>query len=97
MRERGEDEHYRTFRRMTDVYFAEFESGNVEAIAAMIDFYGGPGTFASWSPRARAYCISGAASATVAGASHFLIATHAKEVADLIARHVHQAGSGASL
>jgi pimeloyl-ACP methyl ester carboxylesterase len=137
----GEDEHYRTFRRMTDEYFAEFEKGNVEAIGGMIDFYGGRGTFASWSPRVRAYaiettpvnildwataygfalptalladvkipvlvawgaathpaiqrantllaeCISGASAATIAGAAHFMIGTHALEVADLIARHV---------
>ena len=105
------------------------------AIAAMIDFYGGAGTFASWPPRVRAYavattavnitdwasaygfrivggiavgarysrprlcgeashpamrrlcallgeCIGGAAHATVDGAAHFMIATHAGEVAD---------------
>ena len=29
--------------------------GNADAIATMIDFYGGAGTFASWPPRVRAY------------------------------------------
>jgi pimeloyl-ACP methyl ester carboxylesterase len=57
LKDRGEDEHYRTFRQMSDEYFAEFEKGNVEAIARMVDFYGGSGTFASWSPRVRAYAI----------------------------------------
>jgi hypothetical protein len=45
------------FRRMTDAYFAAFSRGNVEAIAAMIDFYGGAGTYASWPPRVRAYAV----------------------------------------
>jgi pimeloyl-ACP methyl ester carboxylesterase len=58
LRESGEDQHYRAFRRMTDAYFADFAGGNVEAIAAMIDFYGGAGTFASWPPRVRAYAAA---------------------------------------
>jgi pimeloyl-ACP methyl ester carboxylesterase len=57
LRDRQEQQHYGTFRRMTDRYFAEFEAGNREAIATMIDFYGGPGTFASWPARVRAYAV----------------------------------------
>lgn len=57
LHERGEAEHYRAFRRMTDAYFASFESGNAEAIAEMIDFYGGVGTFASWPLRVRRYIV----------------------------------------
>ena len=57
LRERNEDRHYRTFRRMTEAYFADFAGGNAEAIAAMIDFYGGAGTFASWPTRVRAYAV----------------------------------------
>jgi pimeloyl-ACP methyl ester carboxylesterase len=57
LRECGDQEHYRAFRRMTESYFADFAGGNVEAIAAMIDFYGGVGTFASWPPRVRAYAV----------------------------------------
>ena len=57
LRERGEQQHYRAFRWMTDAYFAAFENGDAEAIAAMIDFYGGAGTFASWPPRVRAYAV----------------------------------------
>jgi pimeloyl-ACP methyl ester carboxylesterase len=53
----GEDEHYRAFREMTGTYFSAFESGNAEAIAAMIDFYGGAGTFASWPQKVRAYAV----------------------------------------
>jgi pimeloyl-ACP methyl ester carboxylesterase len=141
-----EDRHYRAFRRMTDAYFADFAGGNAEAIAAMIDFYGGAGTFASWPPRLRAYAVEttpvnildwadgygfappaaalaaiktpllvirGSASpqavqranallceftnnavlATIDGAAHFAIATHAVEIASRIAAHVHRANA----
>lgn len=144
LRESSEDRHYRAFRRMTDAYFADFAGGNVEAIAAMIDFYGGTGTFASWPPRLRAYAVEttpvnildwadgygfappatalaaiktpllvirggaspqpvqranallceftdNAALATIDGAAHFAIATHAVEIASRIAAHVHRA------
>jgi pimeloyl-ACP methyl ester carboxylesterase len=57
LRDRGEHQHYRAFRQMTEAYFAAFDGGNAEAIAAMIDFYGGPGTYAAWPPRVRAYAI----------------------------------------
>jgi pimeloyl-ACP methyl ester carboxylesterase len=144
LRDRGEHELYGAFRRMTEAYFAAFKAEHAEAIAAMIDFYGGAGTFASWPPRVRAYavettpvnildwasaygfalsaeelgavgvpalvirggashpavqrangllgeCLRGAALATIEGAAHFMIATHADEVGDLIARHVGRA------
>jgi pimeloyl-ACP methyl ester carboxylesterase len=58
LRESNEDRHYHAFRQMTDGYFADFESGNEEAIASMIDFYGGVGTYASWPPRVRAYAVA---------------------------------------
>jgi hypothetical protein len=57
LRDRGEHQHYRAFRQMTEAYFAAFDGGNAEAIAAMIDFYGGAGTYAAWPPRVRAYAI----------------------------------------
>jgi pimeloyl-ACP methyl ester carboxylesterase len=57
LRDGGEHQHYRAFRRMTDAYFAAFDRGNTEAIAAMIDFYGGAGTYAPWPPRVRAYAV----------------------------------------
>ena len=57
LRDRGEHQHYRAFRQMTEAYFAAFDGGNAEAIAAMIDFYGGAGTYASWPPRVRAYAV----------------------------------------
>jgi pimeloyl-ACP methyl ester carboxylesterase len=146
---RDEDTHYRVFRRMTEAYFADFAGGNREAIAAMIDFYGGAGTWASWPSRVRDYAIettpvnirdwasaygfplSAAALsgnetpllvvrggdsspamqrasavlyersresvlATIDGAAHFMIATHAGEVACLIARHVDRAEASLS-
>jgi hypothetical protein len=129
---------------MTDAYFAAFAAGEPEAVAAMIDFYGGRGTFAAWPPRLRAYAVAtmpvnildwtcaygfllsrpflglvkaptlvawggashpaaqrandlvaawikGAARTIVAGATHFMIATHAAEVAALVGRHVARA------
>ena len=144
LRERKEHRHFQAFRRMTDAYFADYAAGNVEAIAAMINFYGGAGTFASWPPRLRAYAVEttpvnildwaggygfllskaslanlkipllvicGGASpeavqranallceltpnatlATIDGAAHFVIATHAVEIASRIAAHVHRA------
>jgi pimeloyl-ACP methyl ester carboxylesterase len=57
LREDRDDQHYRAFRRMTESYFAAFAGGDREAIAAMIDFYGGAGTFAAWPPRVRAYAM----------------------------------------
>ena len=57
LRQLGEHQHYRAFRQTTEAYFAAFDGGNAEAIAAMIDFYGGAGTYAAWPPRVRAYAI----------------------------------------
>jgi pimeloyl-ACP methyl ester carboxylesterase len=140
LRDRGETEHYGAFRQMTDRYFARHAAGDAEAIADMIDFYGGAGTFASWPPRVRGYAVEttavnvldwasafafplpaaalaavnlpvlvvrggashpavqrakglladglGAKLATIDGAAHFMIATHAGELARLIAGHV---------
>jgi pimeloyl-ACP methyl ester carboxylesterase len=53
----NETHHYGVFRAMTDAYFAAFEAGDRQAIAAMVDFYGGPGTYASWPARVRAYAV----------------------------------------
>jgi pimeloyl-ACP methyl ester carboxylesterase len=145
--ERSEHHQYRAIGAMTQAYFACFESGNSEAIATMVDFYGGEGTFASWPARVRAYaidttsvnildwasaygfalsaaslraiqiptllgigggshpamrtltahlseCIGGAQSVTMDGAAHFMIATHANEVAALIAGHVDRVERG---
>lgn len=138
LRQCGEASHYRAFRAMTDAYFARFHSGDREAIGAMIDFYGGEGTFASWPEPVRAYAVAttavnildwacayddilspeilsaidvpvsvavgaashpaicranglvatsigGATFRTIGGAAHFMISTHAAQVADLIA------------
>jgi pimeloyl-ACP methyl ester carboxylesterase len=57
LRHMGEHRHYRAFRDMTDVYFAAFAAGEASAIGAMIDFYGGAGTFAAWPERVRGYAI----------------------------------------
>jgi pimeloyl-ACP methyl ester carboxylesterase len=145
LRHLGEHRHYRAFRDMTDAYFGSFYAGERAAIAQMIDFYGGTGTFAGWPQRVRDYavettavnildwasaygfpltparlatievptlvawgglshpaivranqllggCVPDAAVASIDGAAHFMIATHAKEVAGLIAEHVARAG-----
>jgi pimeloyl-ACP methyl ester carboxylesterase len=144
LRESGEDRHYRAFSEMTESYFSDFENGNTEAIAAMIDFYGGAGTYASWPPRVKSYAmettpvnimdwdsafgfalsramlaaltvptlvlrggashpamqranellattIKGASLQTIAGAAHFMIATHAGDVARAVAGLVRTA------
>lgn len=57
LRQCNEVGHYRAFRTMTGAYFAAVQMGNKEAISSMIDFYGGPGTYASWPPRVRAYAV----------------------------------------
>jgi pimeloyl-ACP methyl ester carboxylesterase len=144
LREAEQDRHhFRSFQDMTDSYFAAFAGGEAEAIRLMIDFYGGPGTFASWPRRVRAYAMEttavnirdwasafgfalssamvqsidvpslvawgqyshpavrranwllgaslrAASSVEIAGAAHFMISTHAGEVARRIANHVLQ-------
>ena len=57
LRGRGDEKHYDAFRSLTDGYFAAYRAGNREAISAMIDFYGGMGTFASWPSRVRSYAM----------------------------------------
>ena len=56
LRATGEDTHYDAFRSLTDGYFAAYRAGDREAISAMIDFYGGAGTFA-WPSRAGPYAM----------------------------------------
>ena len=56
LRDRGEHQHYRAFRQMTEAYFAAFDGGNAEAIAAMIDFYGGAGTYACMATTGAGLC-----------------------------------------
>jgi len=141
LRHMGEDQHYQAFRNMSESYSSAYRAGDNAAIEQMIDFYGGPGTFAGWPQRVRDYAsqttpanlldwasayridltpallatvktpslvfwgeashpaakranellgqfIPNAKAAKIISAAHFMIATHAAEVADLIARHV---------
>lgn len=53
----GEQRHYDAFRTMTGAYFQAYRDGDAGAVARMIDFYGGAGTFASWPQRVRDYAI----------------------------------------
>lgn len=57
LRHMGEHRHYGAFRRMTEAYFDAFYAGESAAIEQMIDFYGGPGTFAGWPQRVRDYAV----------------------------------------
>lgn len=141
LRHMGEYRHYLAFRKMTDSYFVAVQAGEKAAIAQMVDFYGGAGTFAAWPQRVRDYAVEttpvnlldwasaydfgltpallatvaiptlvvwgetshpaakranqllgqhipDAEVATIAGAAHFMITTHAKQLADLITHHV---------
>ena len=144
LRSRGEQSHFQAVQDMCEAYFSAFQAGDPNAISVLIDFFGGPGTFASWPAKVRAYavqttpvnildwasatqfplmastlsmikipvrvvvgsasppafqrsnallaeCIEGATIATIKGAAHFLIATHADQVAALIAENVQSA------
>jgi pimeloyl-ACP methyl ester carboxylesterase len=57
LRQMGEHGHYRSVREMTDAYFAAFHAGVPAAIASMIDFYGGAGSFAAWPARVQRYAV----------------------------------------
>jgi pimeloyl-ACP methyl ester carboxylesterase len=57
LRQAREYTYYLAFRKMSDAYIDAFEAGERTAIAAMIDFYGGPGTFAAWPERVRGYAL----------------------------------------
>ena len=54
----GEERHLAVFRTLTDGYFSAYRQGQKDAIGAMIDFYGGAGSFASWPERVRAHAIA---------------------------------------
>ena len=137
----GRFDRLKDFHALTDSYVADFQAGNREAIAAVIDFYAGPGTFAAWPAKVRAYAVATTrsnildwasayafqpapealqavdlpvlvavgetshpavveANALIAaavprakfkiirGASHFMIASHPDDVAQLIDRHI---------
>jgi pimeloyl-ACP methyl ester carboxylesterase len=55
LRPMGEYRYYLDFQRMTEAYFHAFRTGEKTAVASMIDFYGGAGTFAAWPQRVRDY------------------------------------------
>ena len=136
-----EPRHCEDFRIMSDHYFRAHSRGEAEAIATMIDFYGGAGTFASWPERVRAYAvrttpvnimdwqsaygfaltpavlgeidipvivvvgsdshpaarranellaaaIARSSFSSIPGAAHFMIATHAQDVARVVGEHI---------
>ena len=137
--------HYGAFRSLADAYYSAFAASERDAVARMIDFYGGEGTYASWPERVKAYARETTAvnirdwqsafgfplppeslaaidvpslvawggdsrpavrranellasslganrkACCIEGASHFMIATHPREVAALISEHVSAA------
>jgi pimeloyl-ACP methyl ester carboxylesterase len=149
LKETGERQHYDAFRKMSGAYCDAFRRGETDAIARMVDFYGGAGAFAAWPQRVRDYAVETtqanlldwesafgfrftpaslgtvkiptlvvwgetshpavrrandllsrhiphADRATIEGAAHFMIATHPKQFADLVARHVGRSSLGQS-
>jgi pimeloyl-ACP methyl ester carboxylesterase len=148
LRQAREHTYYLAFRKMSGAYIDAFEAGERTAIASMIDFYGGPGTFAAWPERVRGYALqtttvniidwqsaygfplspsklakvtipalvlrggashpaiqranellaqgmANASLATLVGSAHFMISTHPREVAGMIAQHVANTGPAA--
>ena len=83
LRQNGDHSHYRAFREMTQSYFAAHAAGNAHAIAAMIDFYGGPGTFASWPARVRDYAAATTAVNILDWASGYGFAVSPAALADV--------------
>lgn len=132
--------HHAAIQAMNAAYAEACRAGEPDAVAHMVDFFGGAGTFAAWPERARSYArettavnmrdwqsahafaptagvlapvttpvlvawgehshpalrranlllasLCQATSCEIGGASHFMIATHAEAVAELISRHV---------
>jgi pimeloyl-ACP methyl ester carboxylesterase len=62
LRAAGDDEAYRAFSEMTDVYFQAFEAGHTDAARHVIDFYGGPSTFDAMPEKVRDYVVATTAS-----------------------------------
>lgn len=81
LRLNGDHDHYRAFREMTRSYFTAHAAGEAQAIATMIDFYGGAGTFASWPARVRDYAVATTAVNILDWASAFRFAPTAAELA----------------
>jgi pimeloyl-ACP methyl ester carboxylesterase len=57
LRQAEDHQHRQAFEDMNQAYFGAFERGGEAAIEVMIDFFGGPGTFAAWPERMRDYAI----------------------------------------
>lgn len=53
-----ESAHLAKFRAMTDAYAADHRAGKVDAIGAMIDFYGGPGCWSGMPAPVRDYAAA---------------------------------------
>ena len=58
LRAAGDDARYSMVGAMTEIYFAEFEAGRLDAARRVIDFYGGAGTFDAFPQKVRDYIIA---------------------------------------
>jgi pimeloyl-ACP methyl ester carboxylesterase len=58
LRQAGEAELYGCFRAMSDAYIDAFAAGQADAVARVIDFYSGAGSFAAFPSRVREYLVS---------------------------------------
>lgn len=57
LRQAGEQALYTCFRTMSDAYTEAFAAGEPDAVARVIDFYSGAGSFASFPARVREYLV----------------------------------------
>jgi pimeloyl-ACP methyl ester carboxylesterase len=57
LRSSNEYQHYSCFEEMKAGYLEAFHAGEAAAITGSIDFFAGPGTFASWPQRVRDYAV----------------------------------------
>ena len=58
LRQAGELELFSAFRTMSDAYSEAFAAGEPDAVARVVDFYSGAGSFASFPARVREYLVA---------------------------------------
>jgi len=58
LRQSGEPDLYARFRAMSDAYAQAFAHGETEAIARVVDFYDGPGSYAALPARVREHLVA---------------------------------------
>jgi len=71
LRQAGDLELYAQFRVMSNAYALAFAHGESEAIARVVDFYDGPGTYAALPARVREHLVANTASNVLDWASMY--------------------------